>query len=128
LDALFVREADGKKAPEDIKPVQAAPSEQGVQQRLNESPGTSQKAYVADNITRVPDENLPSHRARQRWDLSKRFSEFMDDLLPKLAVVTQKVNTYTGTDYSGVEALRREIIEQGERCASSCWNLTSDFT
>lgn len=36
----------------------------------------------------------------------------MDDLLPKLAVVTQKVNTYTGTDYSGVEALRREIQEQ----------------
>jgi sensitive to high expression protein 9 len=120
LDALIVKEVDGKKAPEDIEPVKAAPSGQGAQERLNKSPGTSQKAYVADNITRVPDENLPSHRARQRWDLSKRFSEFMDDLLPKLAVVTQKVNTYTGTDYSGVEALRREIIEQGERCALSC--------
>lgn len=68
---------------------------------------------VKDNIKRVPDEHLPSHRERQRWSLSKRFSEAMDDLLPKLAVVTQKVNTYTGTDYSGVEALRREIKEQG---------------
>jgi sensitive to high expression protein 9 len=72
---------------------------------------------VADNIARVPDEQLPSHRERQRWDLSKRFSEFMDELLPKLAVVTQKVNTYTGTDYSGVEALRHEIKEQGNRLA-----------
>lgn len=67
----------------------------------------------SDTINRVPDEQLPSHRERQRWDLSKRFSEIMDDLLPKLAVVTQKVNTYTGTDYSGVAALRREIKEQG---------------
>jgi sensitive to high expression protein 9 len=70
---------------------------------------------VMDNIKRVPDEHLPSHRERQRWSLSKRFSEAMDELLPKLAVVTQKVNTYTGTDYSGVEALRREIKEQGTR-------------
>ncbi|KAI4622901.1 uncharacterized protein J4E87_005994 [Alternaria ethzedia] len=65
-----------------------------------------------DNIARVPDEHLPSHQEKQRWSLSKRFSEAMDELLPKLAVVTQKVNTYTGTDYSGVEALRREIKEQ----------------
>jgi sensitive to high expression protein 9 len=77
---------------------------------------TANKDNVADNITRVPDEHLPSHRERQRWDLSKRFSEAMDELLPKLAVVTQKVNTYTGTDYSGVEALRREIKEQGSCC------------
>lgn len=68
---------------------------------------------VADKIARVPDEHLPSHRERQRWDFSKRLSELMDDVLPKLAVVTQKVNSYTGTDYSGVEALRREIMEQG---------------
>lgn len=66
-----------------------------------------------DNIARVPDEHLPSHQEKQRWSLSKRFSNAMDELLPKLAVVTQKVNTYTGTDYSGVEALRREIKEQG---------------
>lgn len=36
----------------------------------------------------------------------------MDELLPKLAVVTQKVNNYTGTDYSGIEALRQAIKEQ----------------
>ncbi|EUC50579.1 hypothetical protein COCMIDRAFT_81611 [Bipolaris oryzae ATCC 44560] len=75
-------------------------------------PEQPKKAESQDTIARVPDEHLPSHRERQRWSLLKRFSDAMDELLPKLAVVTQKVNTYTGTDYSGVEALRREIKEQ----------------
>ncbi|XP_014562553.1 hypothetical protein COCVIDRAFT_21579 [Bipolaris victoriae FI3] len=75
-------------------------------------PEQPKKAESPDTIARVPDEHLPSHRERQRWSLLKRFSDAMDELLPKLAVVTQKVNTYTGTDYSGVEALRREIKEQ----------------
>jgi sensitive to high expression protein 9 len=65
-----------------------------------------------DTIQRVPVESLPSHRETQRWDLSKRLNSLMDSLLPKLALVTQKVNTYTGTDYSGIEALRREIESQ----------------
>ncbi|ORX96905.1 Mdm33 family-domain-containing protein [Clohesyomyces aquaticus] len=77
---------------------------------LPSKPGSSPPAD--DTIERVPAEDLPSHRDKQRWDLSKRFNAFMDDLLPKLAVVGQKVNTYTGTDYSGIEALRREIKEQ----------------
>lgn len=84
-----------------------------AQERLQEEEAPAAKHdHVKDNISRVPDEHLPSHRERQRWDFSKRFSELMDEVLPKLAVVTQKVNTYTGTDYSGVEALRQEIKEQ----------------
>ncbi|KAF2708956.1 hypothetical protein K504DRAFT_491584 [Pleomassaria siparia CBS 279.74] len=67
---------------------------------------------VEDTIARVPAEDLPSHRDGQRWRLNKRLAEFMDDMLPKLAIVTQKVNTYTGTDYSGIEALRKEIKDQ----------------
>jgi sensitive to high expression protein 9 len=78
-----------------------------------EPPTSPNKDEPLEDIARVPDEQLPSHRERQRWNLSKRFSEAMDELLPKLATVTQKVNTYTGTDYSGVEALRREIKDQG---------------
>jgi sensitive to high expression protein 9 len=85
-----------------------------AQQGSHEEPASSTpKSEVADTITRVPDEQLPSHRERQRWDLSKRLSKLMDEVLPKLAAVTQKVNHYTGTDYSGVAALRREIKEQG---------------
>lgn len=89
------------------------PSMLEARERMQEAEAPAAKQdHVTDNISRVPDEHLPSHRERQRWDLSKRFSELMDEVLPKLAVVTQKVNTYTGTDYSGVEALRREIKEQ----------------
>ncbi|KAF2750367.1 hypothetical protein M011DRAFT_474818 [Sporormia fimetaria CBS 119925] len=67
---------------------------------------------VEDTIERVPAEKLPSHRERLRWNVEKRINEFMDELLPKLAVVTQKVNTYTGTDYSSIAALKQEIKDQ----------------
>jgi sensitive to high expression protein 9 len=40
-------------------------------------------------------------------------NQLMDDLMPKLALASQRINTYTGTDYSGIETLRKEIIEQG---------------
>lgn len=99
-----------RSVPETPPPVEA---QKPIQQ---EATPASTKDDVADNIARVPDEQLPSHRHRQRWSLSKRFSNAMDELLPKLALVGQKVNTYTGTDYSGVEALRREIKEQGTHC------------
>jgi hypothetical protein len=31
----------------------------------------------------------------------------------RLAVATQQINNYTGTDYSGIEGLRREIKDHG---------------
>ncbi|PVI02510.1 hypothetical protein DM02DRAFT_491859, partial [Periconia macrospinosa] len=70
------------------------------------------KEEVVDNIDRVPAEKLPSHRESQRWSFHKRLNELMDELLPKLADVTQKVNTYTGTDYTGIQALKKEIKDQ----------------
>ena len=85
-----------------------------TQKFVYEEPTVSQsKDDVVDNVKRVPDEHLPSHQERQGSNIEKRFTALMDELLPKIAVVTQKVNTYTGTDYSGIEALRREIKEQG---------------
>lgn len=102
-----IQSPSNERAPELLSTLEA-------QERLQEEEAPAAKQdHVKDNISRVPDEHLPSHRERQRWDFSKRFSELMDEVLPKLAVVTQKVNTYTGTDYSGVEALRQEIKEQG---------------
>lgn len=97
------------------KPVAEQPLPVDTQKPVQEQePAASQdKEDVVDNVKRVPDEQLPSHQERQRSNFEKRFTALMDELLPKIAVVTQKVNTYTGTDYSGVEALRREIQEQG---------------
>ncbi|KAF1990839.1 hypothetical protein K402DRAFT_297680, partial [Aulographum hederae CBS 113979] len=57
---------------------------------------------------------LPSHREGQRWDLSKKFSQFMEEAQARVAIYSQKVNDYTGTDYSGIAALRQEIKDQEE--------------
>lgn len=59
-------------------------------------------------------QQLPSDSEKERWHLSKNTQKFMDDFLAKAAIFSQQLNTYTGTDYSGIEALRREIIEQGK--------------
>lgn len=77
------------------------------------STGAAALAPKSTSVHQVPDEQLPSHRENQRWTLSKRFHRMMDDLMPKLAIASQKINNYTGSDYSGIEALRREIKEQG---------------
>lgn len=112
-DLLLDKDVEAKKSMNDAESVSERLSVLESQERMQEATSTeSSKDELKDNIKRVPDEHLPSHREKQRWDFSKRLSEIMDDLLPKLAVVTQKVNTYTGTDYSGVEALRREIKDQ----------------
>ncbi|KAJ4342639.1 sensitivity to high expression protein she9 [Didymella glomerata] len=94
------------------EPVPEQPSTVESQRPILEPAASQDKQDVVDNVKRVPDEQLPSHQERQRSNFEKRFTALMDELLPKIAVVTQKVNTYTGTDYSGVEALRREIQEQ----------------
>ncbi|KAJ4410883.1 sensitivity to high expression protein she9 [Didymella pomorum] len=94
------------------EPVPEQSSAVETQRPILESAASQDKQDVVDNVKRVPDEQLPSHQERQRSNFEKRFTALMDELLPKIAVVTQKVNTYTGTDYSGVEALRREIQEQ----------------
>lgn len=95
------------------EPVPEQPPAVEPQRPILEPAASQDKQRVVDNVKRVPDEQLPSHQERLRSNFEKRFTALMDELLPKIAVVTQKVNTYTGTDYSGVEALRREIQEQG---------------
>lgn len=104
----------------EARPEPALPREESANPSTTspDTPPKAQSSKIEDTIARVPAEDLPSHKEGQRWGLSKRFSEFMDELLPKLAVVTHKVNIYTGTDYSGIEALRREIKEQGTHCHS----------
>jgi sensitive to high expression protein 9 len=91
-----------------------SPPEHDKPRPQNTNASSTSQDKLKSNVTPVPNEHLPSHHQGQRWDLSKRLQELMDEVLPKLAVVTQKVNTYTGTDYSGVAALRSEIKEHGK--------------
>lgn len=59
--------------------------------------------------------NLPSHVERQRWQLSKDMTKFVDRLLARASIAGQSINVYTGTDYSGIETLRQEIIDQEQK-------------
>lgn len=64
------------------------------------------------SVRTAPDEYLPSHIEAQRWTLTKRFNKVLDGLMPRVVLLSQRINSYTGTDYSGIEALRQEIKEQ----------------
>ncbi|KAH6614086.1 Mdm33 family-domain-containing protein [Boeremia exigua] len=105
------QEEEARRKREEEEALRKKREEEALKKRQEEE--AARKRQEQDSLRkRVPDEQLPSHQERQRSNLEKRFTALMDDLLPKIAVVTQKVNTFTGTDYSGVEALRREIQEQ----------------
>lgn len=57
-------------------------------------------------------ESLPSAFAHRRTEISRRMSHLMDNFLTKATAASQQINTYTGTDFSGIEALRSEIVAQ----------------
>jgi sensitive to high expression protein 9, mitochondrial len=59
--------------------------------------------------------NLPSHVEGRRWQLSKDATKLLDNLLARASVAGQHINVYTGTDYSGIEALRSKIKEQEQK-------------
>lgn len=105
--------------PAEPAPAAAAPetSEQTPKETLAEEKASKTEAeVVAEKVVKEEakaEEALPSKHQEQRWHLSKRVQERMDELLAKAAIVSHKVNNYTGTDYSGIERLRRDIIDQG---------------
>lgn len=57
-------------------------------------------------------QNLPSHTANLRFEMTKRFHRYMEHLLELAALYSHRLNTYTGTDYSGISALRAAISSQ----------------
>ncbi|KAH9820876.1 hypothetical protein Tdes44962_MAKER05067 [Teratosphaeria destructans] len=46
--------------------------------------------------------------------MSKDMTRFIDGLLARASIAGQHINQYTGTDYSGIETLRKGIIAQEE--------------
>ena len=57
-------------------------------------------------------EKLPSLKERERSQLSKRFSNLMDHMQSNIFIAGQRLNALTG--YSGIEALKKEIEDQGK--------------
>lgn len=56
-------------------------------------------------------DSLPSEDEGQRSNLSKKFSDLMDNVQSNIFFAGQRLNDLTG--YSGIEALKRDIEEQG---------------
>ena len=82
---------------------------------------TSELAGIA-SVVAPPDttsSSLPSHKEKRRSAVSKRMTRLLDGVLARASVASQHINVYTGTDYSGIEALRREIVDQ-EQTVRDC--------
>ena len=63
------------------------------------------------NAEDKPRSDLPSQKEGRRSHMSKRFSHLMDDLQSNIFIAGQRLNDLTG--YSGIEALKKEIEQQG---------------
>jgi hypothetical protein len=77
-------------------------------------------------VHEAPEHALPSSRARRRWRVSRAVHDGTDALLRRLAVAGQRINEFTGTDYSGIEALRREIRDHGNTTPHTCSPLREE--
>jgi len=64
-------------------------------------------------------QQLPSHTANLRFELTKRFHRYMEHLLNLAAIYSQRLNIYTGTDYTGISALRTAIGSQEQLVRSA---------
>ncbi|TKA33555.1 hypothetical protein B0A50_00390 [Salinomyces thailandicus] len=82
-----------------------------------QSPATS--PVEPETASATGPSSLPSQVERRRWQLSKDMTKFLDHVLARASVAGQHINVYTGTDYSGIETLRKDIIEQ-ERTVKGC--------
>ncbi|KAK0345100.1 sensitivity to high expression protein she9 [Friedmanniomyces endolithicus] len=59
--------------------------------------------------------SLPSHVEKRRWQMSKDMTRFVDGILARASIAGQHINEYTGTDYTGIEVLRKQILAQEQK-------------
>lgn len=74
------------------------------------------QANDAEDARYNPRSELPSQEEGRRSHLSKRFSLVMDHLQSNIFIAGQRLNDLTG--YSGIEALKKDIEQQGQRAQS----------
>ena len=96
-------------------------------QRQNETTNTTIRTTPAALPATAAESSkaLPSHAESKRSDLQKRALKLLDDLLVKANTISQQVNQYTGTDYTGIEALRQEIAQQEQQVRQRSKDLTA---
>ena len=74
---------------------------------------SSSRALSTDssNAADRPRSDLPSQEEGRRSHMSKRFTHVMDHLQSNIFIAGQRLNDLTG--YSGIEALKKDIEQQG---------------
>lgn len=65
-----------------------------------------------NNAADKPRKDLPSQEEGRRSHISKRFTKVMDHLQSNIFFAGQRLNDLTG--YSGIEALKKDIEQQGQ--------------
>ena len=65
-----------------------------------------------DNTKTIARKDLPSEEEGRRSQISRRFTHLMDHLQSNIFIAGQRLNDLTG--YSGIEALKRDIEQQGQ--------------
>ena len=85
-------------------------------QRLGVSKGivrttTTEGGPANQDILSSKRKALPSQEESQRSNVARRFSHVMDNVQSNIFIAGQRLNDLTG--YSGIEALKKEIEEQG---------------
>ena len=96
-------------------------------QRLGVSKGTARNATTEgepanQDILFPKRKALPSQEESQRSNVARRFSHVMDNVQSNIFIAGQRLNDLTG--YSGIEALKKEIEEQGMVYESKSYSRT----
>ena len=91
--------------------VDARPGAFGESIAIDRSGEVHDEARVLGDNAEEQRQHLPSQKESQRSHISRRFSHLMDNLQGNIFIAGQRLNDLTG--YSGIEALKKDIEEQG---------------
>lgn len=72
----------------------------------------------SSNAADMPRGDLPSQEEGRRSHMAKKFSHVMDHLQSNIFIAGQRLNDLTG--YSGIEALKKDIEQQGRSSTHTC--------
>ena len=82
-----------------------------VARRLSTETQSKIEQYGDHNPAKATRKELPSQEEGRRSHVSRRFTHLMDHLQSNIFIAGQRLNDLTG--YSGIEALKKDIEEQG---------------
>ena len=103
-DADVLIHYNSKKSPLSARQSRSKISSLHQQRRL-------QSSHTGETASKIR-EDLPSHKEGRRSDVAKRFSHIMDHIQSNIFIAGQRLNDLTG--YSGIEALKKDIENQGQ--------------